>query len=775
MYSPLDCPDVECWQLLLGDTVPPDQRASFERHLESCRACQERLDRAAELGETLRGLAREVGDPTLAPPDPTPARVLERLPEARSPLATAPAATELPFLARAGRPGLLGTLGPYEVEEVIGQGGMGVVLKSFDPGLQRHVAIKVLAPRLATSPTARRRFTREAQAAAAVRHENVVAVHGVYEAEGLPYLVMQYVAGESLQARLDRAGPLEPAEVVRLGYETASGLAAAHAQGLIHRDIKPANLLLEGGRAKVKITDFGLARLVDDVGLTQAGVVAGTPEYMAPEQARGEAVDHRADLFSLGSVLYAGCTGLSPFDACTTLAVLRRVRDESPAPLRALNPDVPAWLEALIGRLLAKDPAERLQTAAEVAALLGSYLAHLRQPATVPAPELPPPTAGACPVLVQPGRVPGAIRRGERRWLPVALALLATLGMGMALLLAGAGDPTPPADKEWKVFRQDFRGQTVNDRFWNYAPPDAEQQIKEEAEGLRIRLPEGDGGDRWRAIGLLTRFRVHGDCEITLSYELLRADRPLGGKSYAAVGVSLAAVADTPGKEKALLARFHRVDGPLYLCQKIFTDAEQKRQYSTRVFPTEARSGRLRLVRRGDTFTCLVADAGAGEFRELHQFQLVRTDLANVGVAAETQSNPVDVRIRDFEVRAEDLPTLEEPAPHASDVAPRPARKGWLAAAVLLGLAGTVVLGVFVWLRGLHGRRAGKAQVATPPPGRQLQPVAGVPSVAVVCASCGKPLKARAELAGKWVKCPKCRKPVLVPGPGTDEVDRTPS
>ena len=192
---------------------------------------------------------------------------------------------------------------------MIGQGGMGVVLKAFEPALHRLVAIKVLAAAVAGSATARRRFTREAQAAAAVCHDHIVAVHGVHEADGLPYLVMQYVAGESLQTRLDRTGPLEVIEIVRIGLQTAPGLAAAHAQGLIHRDIKPANLLLENGLARVKITDFGLARMADDVQLTQNGVVAGTPEYMAPEQARGETVDHRADLFSLGSVLYALCTG----------------------------------------------------------------------------------------------------------------------------------------------------------------------------------------------------------------------------------------------------------------------------------------------------------------------------------------------------------------------------------------------------------------------------------------------------------------------------------
>src|SRR5205823_3653019 len=215
----------------------------------------------------------------------------------------------------------------------------------------RHVAIKVMAAAVAGSATARRRFTREAQAAAAVSHDHIVTVHRVHEAAGLPYLVMQYIPGESLQARLDHTGPLEVTEVVRIGLQTASGLAAAHAQGLIHRDIKPANLLLENGLARVKITDFGLARTADDVGLTQDGVVAGTPEYMAPEQARGEPVDHRADLFSLCSVLYALCTGVPPFRGESTAAVLRRVEEETPRPIPALNPDIPAPLVTVVDTL----------------------------------------------------------------------------------------------------------------------------------------------------------------------------------------------------------------------------------------------------------------------------------------------------------------------------------------------------------------------------------------------------------------------------------------
>ncbi|HJT77122.1 MAG TPA: protein kinase, partial [Gemmataceae bacterium] len=303
MSEGIDCLGVDRWPALLADSLPPDQREQLERHLETCRSCQQRLDQADECRDELVRLARCVGDPTATPRDPALKQVRERLHGVKAPPGAADSEpADLYFLGAPGRPGVLGTLSDYEVLEVVGQGGMGVVLKAFEPALNRFVAIKVVAAALAGSATARRRFTREARAAAAVCHENVVAVHGVSDADGLPYLVMQYIAGESLQERLDRCGPLEVEEVVRIGMQTAAGLAAAHAQGLIHRDIKPANLLLENGVARVKITDFGLARMTDDVGLTASGVVAGTPEYMSPEQARGGRVDQRSDLFSLGSV-----------------------------------------------------------------------------------------------------------------------------------------------------------------------------------------------------------------------------------------------------------------------------------------------------------------------------------------------------------------------------------------------------------------------------------------------------------------------------------------
>src|SRR5262245_388309 len=327
----------------------------------------------------------------------------------------------LDFLASSQKPGSLGRLGHYEVMEVVGQGGMGVVLRAFDEVLHRAVAIKIMAPHLATNATARKRFIREAQAAAAVRDEHVVDIHAVEEANGLPYLVMEYVNGLSLQERLDRSGPLELKEILRIGMQAAAGLAKAHAQGLIHRDVKPANILLENGVQRVKITDFGLARAVDDASLTRSGVIAGTPHYMAPEQARGDPVDHRADLFSLGSLLYAMCTGRPPFRASSTMAVLKRVCDEAAHSIREINPEIPDWLIAIIEKLHAKDPSDRFQSAAEVAELLSQHLAHLQQPSLV-----------AMPPGVQKPAAPRRSSLASRRGALAAAGLLLVIG-GLSL------------------------------------------------------------------------------------------------------------------------------------------------------------------------------------------------------------------------------------------------------------------------------------------------------------------------------------------------------
>src|SRR5262249_27776222 len=198
--------------------------------------------------------------------------------------------------------GSVGRLGRSEEEEVVGWAGMGLVLRACDEKLHRVAAVKVLDPVLASNGSARQRFVREARAAAAVSHDNIVAIYAVEDTGTVPYLVMQLIHGKTLQEKVDAVGPLPVPSILRIRLQIAEGLAAAHRQGLIHRDIKPANLLLENGVERVKITDFGLARAVDDASLTRSGFVAGTPLFMSPEQASGQRVDARSDLFSLGSV-----------------------------------------------------------------------------------------------------------------------------------------------------------------------------------------------------------------------------------------------------------------------------------------------------------------------------------------------------------------------------------------------------------------------------------------------------------------------------------------
>ncbi|MCA8997228.1 MAG: protein kinase [Planctomycetaceae bacterium] len=284
------------------------------------------------------------------------------------------------FLTLSKDPSLLGLLGDYEVYEMIGQGGMGIVFRARDPKLNRVVAIKVMAPELAANPNARRRFIREAQAAAAVSHPHVVTIHAVEDSTQLPFLVMECIVGQSLQQKLDKVGALRLAEILRISKQIADGRSAAHRQGLIHRDIKPANILLENGVERVKITDFGLARAVDDVSVTRTGEVTGTPQYMSPEQAMGERVDHRSDLFSLGCVMYAMCTGRSPFRSTSFAAAIKRVCHDDPRPIGEINAELPDWLMATVYKLLAKDPEQRYQSADELAHELEARLAGVQMP-----------------------------------------------------------------------------------------------------------------------------------------------------------------------------------------------------------------------------------------------------------------------------------------------------------------------------------------------------------------------------------------------------------
>jgi len=313
-------------------------------------------------------------------------------------------------------------LGPYEIVALIGAGGMGEVYRARDTRLGRDVAIKVLPAAVAADPERLRRFEREARSTAALSHPNVLAIHDVGLHEGMPYLVEELLEGESLAERLVR-GSLPVSEAVRVGVEIARGLAAAHGKEIVHRDLKPGNVFLTAG-GTVKLLDFGLAKLVARAASpatiaqattaaesTELGVLLGTASYMAPEQARGQAVDQRADVLAFGVVLYEMLAGRRPFQGATTTETLAAILRDEPAQLPG---DVPAPLAAVVATCLAKEPGQRYQRGSELRAALEAV-----QAGTAPAPG--------------PRR---AVARPARRWL-LGVAALAVVAAVLVVLDAG--------------------------------------------------------------------------------------------------------------------------------------------------------------------------------------------------------------------------------------------------------------------------------------------------------------------------------------------------
>ena len=357
----------------LSDALSPLELTELVEHLTDCDSCREMIE--SQIGDETwwSGAEHSLRDSGLSRGD--------------SGVGSRSYSHLTSLLGPTDDPESRGRVGGYEVTGLLGRGGMGAVFKAFDRGLNRFVAIKMLLPHHAESELARRRFVREGQAAAAVVDDHVLPIHAVDEWQGVPYLVMQYVRGQTLQQRIDRDGPLSTEEVLRIGIQTARGLAAAHSQGLVHRDVKPSNILLDGAVDRAMLTDFGLARATDDATMTRTGMVAGTPQYMSPEQARAEPADQSSDLFSFGTVLYAMCTGVAPFRAETSLGVLKLVSEHTPTQIESLNPDIPEWLCGIVRKLMSKDSKDRFRSASEVADILEGCLAHLRQPQLTPLPK----------------------------------------------------------------------------------------------------------------------------------------------------------------------------------------------------------------------------------------------------------------------------------------------------------------------------------------------------------------------------------------------------
>jgi serine/threonine protein kinase len=358
------------------------------------------------------------GEITTTPHGPPPA----------PPAAATPAEEPRPPLTR---------LGHYRIIRRLGRGGMGDVYLAYEEALRRHVAIKVLPPRLARDGEFVRRFRAEATAAASLQHPNIVPIYFIGQEGEHHFFAMKYVAGETLEVRLARQGRLAIEEARTVLEQCLAGLGAAHAAGLVHRDVKPGNVLLEdSGRALV--ADFGLVKTGGDgAALTATGTVMGTMDYIAPEQARGQGVDGRADLYALGAVAYRMLSGRLPFHADTPTGMLFQHAYAAPRPFRDTAPDVPAGLAAVVERLMAKDPADRYQTADDALADLRRLGAE--SPATTTAEEM---------------IAPGAVHESRhRRRIGVAVGvglLLVGVIASVALLLSGAFTrPSPlPASPE---------------------------------------------------------------------------------------------------------------------------------------------------------------------------------------------------------------------------------------------------------------------------------------------------------------------------------------
>jgi serine/threonine-protein kinase len=323
----------------------------------------------------------------------------------------------------------------YDLIRVLGHGGMSTVYLARDVELDRHVALKVLASNLAGDGVCRARFLREAKLASHVSHPSIVRIYGVGEDERGPFIVMEHVEGPTLASELARRGSFSPEQALEVAVPLASALAAAHAAGLVHRDVTPQNVLLDR-KGSPKLSDFGIARLLDGTRFTERGTIMGTAAYLAPEQARGEVVTSAADVYSLGAVLYELLTGRPPFQADTLPALLLQCEEAAVVPPRDLAPAVSPALEALVLRTLEKAPESRPSAAALAATLPASLDASVRKTRV-----LGPPAATR--VIRRPlarGRF------GEERRAVVAVAALCAVALLAAGVVRATGSGAAASD-----------------------------------------------------------------------------------------------------------------------------------------------------------------------------------------------------------------------------------------------------------------------------------------------------------------------------------------
>lgn len=370
-------------ELLINESLSTEETILFEEHLTDCQTCQRLLMEVAGGSAVLDTATAMLSSSAEMPlwSEKQSSQVGSRISERSDEQVRSGHSVDLSFLGPTDDQGSMGRIGNYEIQGIIGRGGMGIVFRAVDSALNRNVAIKILDPGLASVAAARKRFAMEARAMAAISHEHVVPVYTVDEHRGLPYFAMEYVPGGTLESRIRKHGPLDVLSVLRIARQIALALSAAHECGLVHRDIKPANILLDRGVERVRVADFGLARVNSDASHTRSGFIAGTPQFMAPEQVRGETCTEQSDLFSLGTVMYAMCTGHSPFRSESIYGSMQRILHEEPRSICEQVPLIPDWLECFVLKLLSKQPCDRFPDAITVAGLLEQEIAHFENPA----------------------------------------------------------------------------------------------------------------------------------------------------------------------------------------------------------------------------------------------------------------------------------------------------------------------------------------------------------------------------------------------------------
>lgn len=406
MASVTTCPEDRTFRAVLMGDASFELELEIARHLTVCGKCAARMN-SALASELTRGIVQKRGEdrplwqfyadasklslsaatvredeavePTLHLHKDPVTGVLHETPvdpASPPPSAASVSVSIYSFLSPPESKDELGRLGVYCITKLLGAGGMGMVFQAEDTQLRRSVALKVMRPEIAAITNAHDRFLREARTMASMEHDHVVAVFQVGEERGVPFLAMPLLQGMSLDTVLKKNISVPLMASLRIGYQIASGLAAAHARGLIHRDIKPANIWIETkNNNRVKLLDFGLARdSEEEANLTHTGAVLGTPAYMAPEQAAGGAIDARADLFSLGVILYQLTTGKRPFGGTGTMAILTALAIHDPTPPCEVNDAIPENVSAFILRLLQKTPDQRPCSAEEVVSELAALM-----------------------------------------------------------------------------------------------------------------------------------------------------------------------------------------------------------------------------------------------------------------------------------------------------------------------------------------------------------------------------------------------------------------